>query len=293
MLIGQTGQLGRALLATCPDGFSIIAPERQELCLENPKSIRTTFERCAPDLVINTAAFHVVRSCEGDPGRAMRINFMAVAELAQLCKIRGVRFVTFSSDYVFDGSKGSPYTESDLPSPLQTYGVSRFAGECAARSLWTDGSYIVRTCGVYGQGGSRSKGGNFVLDRIKQARNLEPFAVSSEQIVSPTSAKSLALATWKLIRFNSPAGIYHLCDEGQCSWFEFTKEILALCKIPCEVLPIDRNGRFDEVPRPLFSALENCAAKALGIELPPWRDALRKFLTTELLTPSDQGHPHA
>jgi len=208
------------------------------------------------------------------------VNFIAVDKMAKLCKRYGIKFITYSTDYVFDGEKGAPYEENDKPNPLQIYGISKLAGEYAALNSYPEGAFVIRTCSLYGgKKGSPEKKGNFVLNIIKEAQNKEVIEVSSEQIVSPTYAGDLSKATLRLL-LNSKIipGIYHLVNEGYCSWYEFTKEIFRLAKINKEIKPVDREGMSGGARRPKFSALANTKAKALGIDLPSWQEGLKSYL---------------
>jgi dTDP-4-dehydrorhamnose reductase len=201
----------------------------------------------------------------------MKINFVAVGEMARLCKKYGARFVTYSTDYVFDGRKGAPYNENDKIDPLQFYGVSKCAGEFAALNFYPEGSFVVRTCGLYGgMAGSPEKGGNFVLNIMKEGREKEIVEVSSEQIVSPTYAGDLSKATLSLLEKEIDPGVYHLVNEGYCSWYEFAREIFKLAGIETKLVPADRKGSSGTMKRPIFSALANTKAKARGVVLPSW-----------------------
>ncbi len=284
LLIGKTGQLGNAIIKDASSfGFEIVAFEKEEMDVTNKLQIKEKIEKIKPDVLINTSAYHVVPKCEENPLKAMAVNFLAVRNLAKLCRERDIVFVTFSTDYVFDGEKGSPYEEKDITNPLQVYGLSKLAGEYAALKEYPEKTYIIRPCGIFGgKEGSKQKGGNFVLNITKEARDKEIIEVSSEQVVSPTYAGDLSKATLKLLNNQTNPGIYHLVNEGYCSWYEFAKEIFELAKINKEIKPVNRDGLSGKMRRPKFSALKNTKAKALGIELPSWREGLRSYFKHEL-----------
>ena len=139
---------------------------------------------------------------------------------------------------------------------------------------------MIRSCGIYGVSGARSRGGNFVDKRIAEARAKQPIAIACEQVVSPTSAEDLAVALWSLLtRTQARPGIYHLINEGACSWYEFARKASEIAGLPVTVKPTDRQG-WDGAGfrRPLVSALSNCRAKALGVVLPSWQDALQRYV---------------
>ncbi|MBU4370167.1 dTDP-4-dehydrorhamnose reductase, partial [Patescibacteria group bacterium] len=259
--------------------FAVVGFGRKELDVINEFQVAEKIAKVKPDILINTSAYHIVSKCEENPSTAMAVNFIAIDKMARLCKKYGIKFITYSTDYVFDGEKGAPYEEDDKPNPLQIYGISKLAGECAALNSHPKGAFVIRTCGLYGgDKGSLEKKGNFVLNIIKEAQSKRVIEVSSEQIVSPTFAGDLSKATLKLLNSKAESGIYHLVDEGYCSWHEFTQEIFKLTKIDKEIKPVDRSGISGGIKRPKFSALKNTKAKSLGIELPSWQEGLKKYI---------------
>jgi len=288
LLIGKSGQLGGDLIRNNP-GHEITAPGRDELDLADAADIGRMLVGLRPDVVINTAAFHNVPLCEIEVEQAFRINCAAVRDLAMACRTVGARFVTFSSDYVFGGEKRTPYAEDDRPQPLQMYGISRLAGELAAQAAYPEGSVIIRTCGLYGRSGAQSKGGNFVDKRIEDAKARLVLEMGCDQVVVPTSTDDLSRAVWQLLAHpRSGAGIYHLVNEGECSWYEFTKAIFEIANLAVDVIPIDRGGVSDGMRRPLYSVLANVRAKSIGIELPHWRNALERYIETVVAGSGDR-----
>jgi dTDP-4-dehydrorhamnose reductase len=278
VLIGATGQLGSDLLRANAS-HDIVAPSRDELDLARLAEAPRLFEAWKPDIVVNCAAFHNVPLCEERPEEALRINCVAVRELAHACAAAGARLVTFSSDYVFGGDKREPYLEDDLPAPLQMYGLSRLAGEHAALAAAPQSAVVIRTCGLYGASGARSKGGNFVDGRLADARAGKRIEMACEQVVAPTSTADLSRAVLQLIAHPQLApGLYHLVNEGSCSWYEFTQAIVELSGLRAEVVPVDRGGRSGAMRRPLYSVLANTRARKLGIRLRPWREALADYV---------------
>jgi dTDP-4-dehydrorhamnose reductase len=278
LLIGKTGQLGSSILSV-NTSHQILAPERIDLDVEDQNSVEMALSNFKPDVVINTAAFHNVPLCELEPQRAFAVNAVAVQKLALACKDANVLFVTFSTDYVFNGEKSTPYLESDCPNPLQMYGISRLAGELAVMSVALENAIIIRTCGLYGLSGAASKGGNFVDKRIDDAKKNVQIEMGCDQVVSPTFTNDLAVAVLKLIEHpERKSGFYHLVNHGECSWFEFAKAIYEILGLSTEVLPVDRGGLTGNMKRPLYSVLANTKASSMGIELPHWRDALSRYL---------------
>ena len=277
-MIGKTGQLGSDILKN-NNKHEICAPDRSELDLNNSIAASDLIKKFKPKVVINTAAFHNVLLCEKEYDQAFRINCLAVRDLACICKEAGSWLVTFSSDYVFNGKKMSAYLEDDIPSPLQIYGITRLAGEYIAGSIAPQNAIVIRTCGLYGISGGKSKGGNFVDQRINDAKINQRMEISCEQIVSPTYTEDLSLAVLKLIENPKlECGIYHLVNEGACSWHDFTKAIYEIMGIKIALTAVNRNGLDNGMRRPLYSALANTKAKRIGIVLPYWKDAVNRYL---------------
>lgn len=278
LLIGKTGQLGGDLIRNNP-GHEIIAPGRDELDIACGSAIEKYISDLRPEMVINTAAFHNVPLCEIEVERTFRINCAAVRDLAAASMGVGALFVTFSSDYVFGSEKRTPYREDDRPEPLQMYGISRLAGERAALSTYPEGALIIRTCGLYGRSGAQSKGGNFVDKRLADAKATQQLEMGCDQVVAPTATDDLSRAVWQLVAHPAAGpGMYHLVNEGECSWYEFTAAIYEIVGLHVEVVPVDRGGMSGAMRRPLYSVLANTKAKTLGIELPHWRVALGRYL---------------
>ena len=286
LLIGRTGQLGGSILSM-ETSHRIYAPDRSELDIESKESCERAIAEFRPDVVVNTAAFHNVPQCETEPLRAFDVNCVAVRDLAALCAKKDVRLIAFSTDYVFGGEKRTPYREGDRTGPLQMYGISRLAGELAALAAAPRHAVVIRTCGLYGSSGASSKGGNFVDKRISDAQTLNSLEMGCDQVVSPTYTGDLAQAVLNLIEHPELVpGIYHLVNEGECTWFEFTKAIYELAGLGTQVVPVDRGGMSGEMRRPLYSALANTKAKSLGIALPHWRDALKRYLEEKYGSPT-------
>jgi dTDP-4-dehydrorhamnose reductase len=264
LLIGKTGQLGGDIIRNGA-GHEIHAHDKTTLDITVPEAVRAAIADLRPDVVINTAAFHNVPRCETEPLEAFRVNCVAVRDLAAACNEAGCRLVTFSSDYVFGGEKHTPYREDDHPAPLQMYGISRLAGEHAALSTGPDHAVVIRTCGLYGVADA-SRGG--------------PLEIGCDQTVSPTWTGDLSRAVLRLIAHPGlRPGIYHLVNEGECTWYEFTKEIYRILGLDVEVRPVDRKGLTGAMRRPLYSVLANTKARNAGILLRHWRDALAAYLS--------------
>ena len=281
LLIGKKGQLGQEIhKQSLERKYKIQAFGREELDITDSEKIKSRIKSIGPTVVINASAFHVVPDCEIYPEKAFLVNAIAVKNVAQITEQFNIPFITYSTDYVFDGRKGKSYVEEDLPSPMQAYGVSKAAGEYMALA-YSPKSIIIRSSGVYGgKHGSRSKKGNFALNILEQAKGKDSIEVAKEQIVNPTYAPDLAKATLDLLTHKDIKGIYHLANEGYCSWAEFAQKIMKIKNLPTKIIPIDRKGMAGNLKRPIFSALKNTKAAKLGVKLPTWQDAIKRYIST-------------
>jgi dTDP-4-dehydrorhamnose reductase len=229
-----------------------------------------------PDVVVSTAAFHKVEECEKKPALAFQVNGTGAMNLAIACQRSGAVLAHFSTDYVFDGKKNGAYEETDLPSPLNVYGVSKVVGEHLI-AAYADRRFVIRTCGLYGLAGSSGKGGNFVETMVKKAMAGDAIRVVDDQVLTPTYTADLAEATRKLI-LTGNYGLYHISSEGQCSWYEFTRHILDSAGLDAKLSPVKSSEFASPVKRPANSVLSKAKLRALGVSIPSWRDALPRYL---------------
>jgi dTDP-4-dehydrorhamnose reductase len=269
-------------------GLEIHAPCRADIDVRDTHRVAECITSHKPQWVVNFSAFHVLEACEEDFTSAMLINAVAVREMALCARYVGSRFLTVSTDYVFDGACSESWCEGDEARPIQAYGVSKRAGELAALAAAPDHCFVVRTCGLYGHHGSRDRGGNFVEKRLAEACGRAQIEVGSDLICTPTSAGAFATAVLRLLEEpNATAGIYHLTAQGACSWAEFTAEVLKLARMSCVVIPVDRRGNYGRVRRPANSVLRNVRARALGITLPHWKDDLASHMQQRIVPSKD------
>jgi len=277
VIIGSNGQLGQELVNAFARYETFPLTHREiEICeLESSYRILTALK---PDLVINCAAYHKTDECEDFPEKAFMVNAVAVKGLATLCHDMNAVLVQISTDYVFDGKKGSPYHENDQPNPLNTYGISKLAGEFFVKNL-LHRYYIVRTSSLFGVAGASGKGGNFIETMLKKARQGVVIKVVSDMYMSPTSAKDLAYKLEEMVRVQAPFGLYHLTNQGYCSWLEFAKTVFELTHLEVKLIPIYTEDLHQKARRPLFSALESKRIREAGLqEMREWQEALQDYL---------------
>ena len=272
LLIGGSGQLGSEIRQRWT-GDTVVAPAHAELDFEDAARVEAALAGC--DLVVNCAAFHNVDACESRPERAFAVNALAVDAAAAACERRGAAFLTISTDYVFDGAAGRMYTEEDCARPISAYGASKLAGEQLVLRRGMR-AWVVRTCGIYGAAGSRSKG-TFVDRVIAQARAGETPRVVRDVVASPTFAGDLAIALRALVERGAP-GLYHACNTGPVSWYDFACAGLELAGVASRIEPIAAADWKAPARRPAYSALANVKLAALGIAMPPWRAGLAEYL---------------
>lgn len=276
VVLGAAGQLGSELATLLPSEDAV-ALTREQLDITDLAKVRVILKDLRPSVVFNSAAFVRVDDAEEFPEEAWRVNALAVLNLARLCAEMEATLVHISTDYVFDGRKGAPYTELDVPNPLSVYGATKLMGEFFARA-YCPRHFVVRTAGLYGRHGSKAKGGSFVERILTKAKAGEPLRVVTDQVTSPTCASDLASHLVKLTA-TEKFGLYHIANTGHCSWYEFAKAILELAGIPEMVEPITSDRLVLKARRPAFSALVSVHLLSAG--LPPlrhWRKALAEFL---------------
>jgi dTDP-4-dehydrorhamnose reductase len=276
-VVGAAGQLGRDL---CPrlDG-EVVALTRARADLTRPEELRTTLAELRPDVVVNCAAYNFVDRAEQEPEATAAVNTWGARALATVCHDLDCALVHFSTDYVFgqDAGRRTPYTETDLPGPLNVYGVSKLAGEYLARAACPR-HFVIRTCGLYGVWGSGGKGGNFVETMLRLAGQGQPLRVVADQTCTPSYTADVAEAVIALIR-TGRYGLYHLTNSGSCTWYDFARTIFELAGVQANLAPTTTREYGSPARRPGYSALATTAYEALG--LPPlrsWRDAVAAYL---------------
>lgn len=278
-VIGANGQLGSDVAAAFEKiGDTVVPLTHAEIELANLDSVSKCLGKLQPQLVVNTAAMHHVERCEQEPEKAFAVNALGCRNLALMARELGAVLMHVSTDYVFDGSKGSPYEEQDAPRPLNVYGNTKLAGEYFVRGT-VDKHFVLRTSALYGANPCRAKGGlNFVELILKLAKERGEVRVVDSEIVSPTATAELAKQIVALSRSDA-YGLYHATAEGSCSWYEFARQIFALTNTPVVLKAAGPHEFPAKVARPSYSVLENAALKARGLNrFEPWQQALQKYL---------------
>jgi dTDP-4-dehydrorhamnose reductase len=277
MVIGADGQLGTDITEYFKNRCDLIPLTLTDLDITHADAVRQTMERIKPDVVANTAAYHHTEMCERNPLLAFQVNAVAVRDLALAAERVGAKVVHFSTDYVFDGLKNTPYTETDCPNPVSVYGVSKRAGELLLMNV-NDRHLILRISGIYGKARCMAKGGNFINSMLRLVREKKPIRVVTDEILTPTSTMEICKQLDVMLQ-HGLSGIYHVTNEGSCSWHAFAKEIFTCLNLGVDV----QEARVADFPitikRPHYSVLENAKLKSMGLNImSDWKTALHDFL---------------
>ncbi|MGC2333041.1 MAG: dTDP-4-dehydrorhamnose reductase [Candidatus Acidiferrales bacterium] len=304
LLIGKNGQIGTELAALLPRLGQLVALDRQQLDLCKPNQIRASIGEVRPQIIVNAAAYTAVDKAETDEATARSINADAPAVIAEKAKNIGAALVHYSTDYVFDGSKNSPYDERYPPNPLSVYGKTKLAGEQAIRDSGVP-HLIFRTAWVYA-----TRGRNFVLTILRLASQREELRIVRDQIGAPTWCREIARATTSILgqfselseitrSFSQASGTYHMTAGGVASWYDFAQAILdeadkAPPNLPWlaaamnghpllahRVVPITTVEYPTPARRPPYSVLSNALlTSTFRIQLPDWREQLHSAFST-------------
>lgn len=276
-IIGANGQLGTDLVEVFSPKQNVISLTHAEIEITDIDNVKKVLTSVKPDLLLNTAAYNKVPDAEKNPIEAFKINALGVRNLAKICQDEKIRFLHYSTDYVFDGKKQMPYTENDMPNPLNVYGNTKLSGEYFALN-YCEYSFVVRVSGIYGKVPGRSKGNNFITSILKQAKERPEVKVVNDEVLTPTPTLWIAKNTLELVQANS-YGLYHMSCEGSVTWYEFAKTIWDELKIKTPLHPVSVKDFPSLVKRPFYSVLENQKLKTLGInQMPDWKEALVEFL---------------
>jgi dTDP-4-dehydrorhamnose reductase len=278
VVFGSGGQLGLELVREFERrGCHVVGFERSAVDISDGPRVERTLAQVDPGIVLNAAAYNQVDVAENEPLAAFQANALAVRNIAMACRQVDARLVHYSTDYVFDGTLGRPYTEEDHPHPTGAYAVSKLAGELYAQA-YLDNALIIRTSGVFGPGGLRTARGNFIETMLRQAASGRTIRVVQDHVASPTYAPYLASRTADLVE-RQLDGVFHIGGGQPISWFEYARMILRLAGAQADLQPTDERQYRTPARRPKFSALANAKMEAAGLAaMPPLEDAVRDYL---------------
>ena len=293
LLIGKNGQIGRELDLALRSFAEVVALGHSELELRRPDEIRRAIRTGRPDLIVNAAAYTAVEQAESDEQMAYDVNAVAPGVMAEEARSIGAMLVHYSTDYVFDGRKRTPYVEEDSPNPTSVYGKTKLAGEQAIQASGA-AHLIFRTAWVYSV-----QGRNFLLSILRAASEREEITVVDDQIGSPTHAREVSSGTVRVLReilkrdaTREVCGIYHMTAAGETSWYGFAAAILEKAEqnqaaswlpsaankfhLKARLVPVSSSLYPSKVERPAYSVLSNARAKErFGLELSTWQAQLQ------------------
>ncbi len=278
VVFGCAGQLGVELEREFRQrGYEVAGWDRRQVDITSAEAVENAVARFAPDVVLNAAAYNQVDVAESEPSAAFQVNALAVRNIALACRQSGAKMVHYSTDYVFDGTAGRPYVETDPPHPLGAYAVSKLAGEYYAKA-YLDDALIIRTSGVFGLGGLQTARGNFIELMLRLAREGKTIRVVEDHIGSPTYAPALAARTADLVE-RGVSGVIHCGGGTPISWFDFARLIFAEAGLQPDLRPTNDREYRTPARRPKYSALSNERMESLGITpMPPLETAVRSYL---------------
>jgi dTDP-4-dehydrorhamnose reductase len=270
LVAGAGGMLGRDFVASATNaGHDVVGLDRSRMDVADAESVRRQIDRERPDMVVNCAAWTDVDGAEEAEDRAFAVNGTGAGNVAAAAREVGAAVLYVSTDYVFDGEKGSPYVESDQPAPLSAYARTKLAGEEATAAA-NKRHFIVRSSGLFGVHGK-----NFVATMLRLGESMSEVTVVRDQVTAPTYTWHLAFGLTRLID-GIEYGIHHMAAAGACSWYEFAGEIFEQAKLDCRVLSITSEMYGQAAQRPPYSVMQSQREHA--IRLPSWHDGLAGYL---------------
>ena len=277
VIFGNLGQLGVELARELEArGYEVTGTDRPQLDVTDGEIVERHLAQVDPQVVFNAAAHNQVDVAEQEPTEVFLVNALAVRNIALACRQLNAQLVHYSTDYVFDGTAGRPYTEEDAPHPLGAYAVSKLAGELYAQA-YLDSPLIIRTSGVFGPGGMHTARGNFVEMMLRLAGEDRPIRVLDDHFASPAYAPLLAARSVDLVE-RGEHGVFHVGGGEPVSWFDYARLIFRIAGLNPELRPTNEREYRTAARRPQFSALSNAKMEALGLpKMPPLEDCLRDY----------------
>jgi dTDP-4-dehydrorhamnose reductase len=278
-VVGARGQLAAAVVHECAADHEVIPFTHEQLDVADDAAVAAAMDRTRPDAIVNGVAFNDVDGAEDRPMEALNANAFAVRALARAAAGHGAALVHYSTDFVFDGTATVPYTENDRPNPRSVYAASKLLGEWFA----FDGprSYVLRVESLFGgaPGGRPAKGS--VAGIVKTLRSGGTVKVFVDRTITPTYVIDAARATRLMLERSAPGGVYHCVNSGACTWFELAQELARQLGVEPRLEAVRQAEARLRASRPQFCALSNDKLRSAGIEMPPWQDALRRYLADD------------
>jgi dTDP-4-dehydrorhamnose reductase len=276
LVTGAAGLLGAAIQREFQDRYTVTALERSALDLTDEAAVAAAVADASPAAIVNCAAYNDVDGAEADPVRALSVNAFGVLALTRAARAAGATLVHYSTDFVFDGETDEPYTEGARPNPRGAYAASKLLGDWFALELPT--AYVLRVESLFGTPGvhgSRRGSLGTIVERIRLGDEVPVFV---DRTVSPSYTADVAVATRELLERRAPVGLYHCVNSGTATWAEVAEEAARVLGRPLRMRAITLDTAKLIAPRPRYCALSNARLASAGIVMPPWQDALRRYL---------------
>jgi len=275
LVVGAAGQLGSAMVRRLSHETTVVGLTRRELELTNHAAVATVVARERPAVILNCAAYNAVDQAEGAVADALAVNAFVPQSLARAARAVDATLVHYSTDFVFDGHASRPYTESDAPNPQSVYGQSKLIGEWLASDA--PRAYVLRVESLFGGPAARSS-----IDRIiASLRSGEPARVFVDRVVTPSFVNDVVDATWSLLTRGAEPGLYHVVNTGETTWHALGAEAARLLGTTANLVPVKVADVPMRATRPQYCALSNAKLASIGIAMPPWQDALARYIAAE------------
>ena len=276
LVTGAGGQLGQVMTTRLAPGHEVVTLSRTELDVTDSEAVMNAVTTICPDAVVNCAAYTNVDAAEREPLPALAVNAWAVQALARAANSINAVLVHFSTDFVFDGNADRPYTEDDMPNPRSSYASSKLLGEWFAAEV--PAHYILRVESLFG-GPTAKSSVDKMLQTIRSGGEVRAFV---DRTVSPSFVDDVVVATSALLDRRSPPGIYHCVNSGWTTWSGIARELAVIAGKPdAAIVDVSVSDAGLTVSRPQFAALSNAKLASCGVTMPPWQDALRRYVESQ------------
>lgn len=274
-VLGRLGQLGAAVVAECAQHHDVVSYDRLALDVTDADAVARAMAASRAEAIVNCAAYNGVDAAEDHPLEALQVNGLAVRSLARAAKTLGCILVHYSSDFVFDGTSATPYTETDHPNPQSVYAMSKLLGEWFASDV--PRAYVLRVESLFGSVLPGPHRGS-LAGIVSALRSGATARVIADRTVSPTYIVDAARATRELLEGHAAPGLYHCVNSGHSTWLEVAQEASRLLGLEPRFETVTLDGMKLKAARPRYCALSNAKLADAGVRMPPWQDALRRYL---------------
>ena len=278
VVTGASGQLGAAVVEDFRTAHDTVPLTRRDADLTDDAAVAAAVDRVGPEVIVNCAAYNDVDGAEDHPIEALNANAFAVRALARAAERLGATLVHYSTDFVFDGTAVRPYSEADRPNPRSVYATSKLLGDWFAFDA--PRAYVLRVESLFGRAPNGPEPRGSVASILNRLMAGESPKVFIDRTISPTYVVDAARATRELVERAAPAGLYHCVNSGACTWFEFARELAHRLGLEAALTPVRTNHVALRAARPLYCVLSNEKLRRVGIEMPAWQDAVRRFVST-------------